>query len=405
MACSSPSVIPLVVPWPAATTLFTSLFAAHDPSFWSLSPVGAFASIALIGIWKGTPWCYLLLMAALSTTPVELFKAARVDGAGARFFWMHIVLPLVRPMLVFVIVLRVLAEAQTYTSVALLTQGGPYYSTQLASYYGYQLAFTSFDWGVACALGTLLGAALLLVAVFGWLSSTPRKATVHAPAFLGRLVTRPHAMVVTHRVFPPLLAIPLRVPEQTPPCPTEPTASRPLTHAKLGRNGLLTVMGLFVLLPFTKGLPATSEFRYFGAEWRFVSSGVWNSLLVTAATLVGTFMLAFPAASCSRVRSFLGAAPCFSSCCSPWRSRESFCSCRSTRRSPGSISSTLVLVWLSSMSLRTFRWPCSSCVQRSRAFRNHSSRVSAWKACPELGSFGDWSCRCRRARSSRSASS
>ena len=289
--------VPLVVPWPAATTLFTALFAAHDPTFWSLNPVGAFASIVLIGIWKGTPWCYLLLLAALSTTSVELFEAARVDGARARFFWMHIVLPLVRPMLVFVIVLRVLAEAQTYTSVALLTQGGPYYSTQLASYYGYQLAFTSFEWGVACAMGTLLGAALLLVAIFGWLFSTPRKTAVYRPVVLVSLAMRARSRwwSLTESLQRSWQSHSVHLTKRWAGKPSR-SASRSAVWGRLGRGGLLTVMGLFVLAPFTKGLPAGSEFRFFGAEWNSISSGVWNSMLVTVATLVGTFMLALPAA-------------------------------------------------------------------------------------------------------------
>ena len=118
--------------------------------------------IVLLGIWKGAPWCYLLLVGALMASPPDIFEAARVDGASGARFWRNIVVPSVRPMLVFVCIFRVLAEAQMLTSVDLLTQGGPVNSTQLVSTYSQTMAFQYFEFGAACALGTLLGAALLL---------------------------------------------------------------------------------------------------------------------------------------------------------------------------------------------------------------------------------------------------
>jgi multiple sugar transport system permease protein len=175
-------VLPLVIPWTSASTMLLGFFNAdgvlddlradflgqHQPVLWFQDPKLAFAVIALAGIWKGTPWCFLLLLAALSACSADIFEAGRVDGARGLSFWLRVVVPALWPMLLFVTVFRIFAEAQTYTSVVLLTQGGPANATQLASTYDNTLAFQFFQFGEASALSTATGAVLLLVAVTGF---------------------------------------------------------------------------------------------------------------------------------------------------------------------------------------------------------------------------------------------
>ena len=147
--------VPLVVPWTVAGTLFFGLFNIHGVAdqlsqdvfgggasfIWLDHPRLAFGVIVAFGIWKGAPWCYLLLLGALSACPDEVFEAARIDGARGFSFWWRVVLPSIRPMLVFVVVLRLLAEAQTYNSVAMLTNGGPSFPERRS-----WLAFTPTSW-------------------------------------------------------------------------------------------------------------------------------------------------------------------------------------------------------------------------------------------------------------------
>ncbi|HTW08686.1 MAG TPA: sugar ABC transporter permease, partial [Acidimicrobiales bacterium] len=158
--------LPLAIPWTSASTMFLGFFnsggvlddlraellGAHRPVLWFQDPKLAFAVIVGAGIWKGTPWCFLLLVAALNSCPPDIFEAGRVDGARGLSYWSRVVVPAVRAMLVFVTVFRIFAEAQTYTSVALLTQGGPVNATQLASTYDNTLAFQYFQFGEASAL-------------------------------------------------------------------------------------------------------------------------------------------------------------------------------------------------------------------------------------------------------------
>ncbi len=88
-------VLPLVIPWEPAANLFLGffnyggvldgirahLFGAHHAVLWFQDPRLAFAVIVLMGAWKGAPWCFLLMFAALSASRADLFEAGRMDGA------------------------------------------------------------------------------------------------------------------------------------------------------------------------------------------------------------------------------------------------------------------------------------------------------------------------------------
>ena len=132
-------VLPLVIPWSSAAQLFSSTLSATSgfdgainhlignstPPIWSLEPPLGFGVLVFIGIWKGAPWCFLLMLAALSTAPTDLFEAGRMDGGRGLSYWRYVVIPTVLPMLVFVTVFRLFTEAQMAQSVDLLTQGAP----------------------------------------------------------------------------------------------------------------------------------------------------------------------------------------------------------------------------------------------------------------------------------------
>jgi ABC-type glycerol-3-phosphate transport system permease component len=205
-------------------------------------------------------------------------------------------------MLVFVIVFRVLAEAQTYTSVALLTGGGPYGSTELTSVYGFQLAFQDFEFGLASAMGTLAGTMLLAVALIGvgLIDATPGKATVRA---LTAGTARLRALAPKLRKADHIVPAGPRPPggmHRPPPAP--PRRSFALTTRRWRRLGLVLagVLGLVTIAPFVGGLPgdiAYPDFRLpWSVIWSAISRGLWNSGLVTVATLAGTMLLAIPIA-------------------------------------------------------------------------------------------------------------
>ena len=267
-------ILPLVVPWGTAADLFLAL-----PQPWYARPLPAFAILVVIGIWKGVPWCYLLLLGALSSSPAEVFEAARIDGARGVVFWRRILIPAIRPMFVFVIVLRILAEAQNLTPVALLTGGGPSFTTQLSSYYGFEMGFSFFQFGEAAALGTVLGATLLVVAVLGWRLARAR------PARRASIPSFPQIIRRGPRPRAPARAGTARRPRCGP--------AHSLAWGNRGRWLFATVLIMLLLAPFAG---VVREWSGYALRWPAIDSGLRNSAIVTSGTVGLTLLLAVPAA-------------------------------------------------------------------------------------------------------------
>ena len=97
--------------------------------------------VIAIGIWIGLGYPMLYFLAALQSVNQELYDAARVDGAGnVALFW-HITLPMIRPILVIVFLLTTLHSLRVFDMVQVMTQGGPYFSSEVVGTYIYRYAF------------------------------------------------------------------------------------------------------------------------------------------------------------------------------------------------------------------------------------------------------------------------
>jgi ABC-type sugar transport system permease subunit len=108
----------------------------------------------------------LLLHAALQGISQEYYEAASVDGAGAlQRFW-HITLPLLRPIIVVILVLRTSFAFAVFDEVLAITQGGPGDATWVASWYSYKKGFSPpFDIGVGAASAYVLAIMVGLFAI------------------------------------------------------------------------------------------------------------------------------------------------------------------------------------------------------------------------------------------------
>jgi multiple sugar transport system permease protein len=116
----------------------------------------AFWTVVMVDIWHQVSFMIVLLLAGLSALPSEPYEAARVDGAYAlRRFW-HITLPLMRPVIIVTLLIRVIFAIKTYDLIYIMTRGGPGTATDLVSYYIYRQAFVSLNLGEACAMSGIL---------------------------------------------------------------------------------------------------------------------------------------------------------------------------------------------------------------------------------------------------------
>lgn len=116
----------------------------------------AFWTVVMVDIWHQVSFMIVLLLAGLSALPREPYEAARVDGAyRLQTFW-HITLPLMRPVIIVTLLIRVIFAVKTYDLIYIMTRGGPGTATDLISYYIYRRAFVSLEIGEACAMSGIL---------------------------------------------------------------------------------------------------------------------------------------------------------------------------------------------------------------------------------------------------------
>ncbi|MEX3010478.1 carbohydrate ABC transporter permease [Hoeflea sp. TYP-13] len=125
------------------------------PIHWFESPVAAMSSVILVSVWLWTPFVTTSFLAALQTVPASLYEAAKVDGTNAvqRFF--HITLPMLRPVLTVIILLRGVWMFNKFDVIWLLTGGGPVQSTEHLAVLSYTTAFAKFDIGTGAAIATI----------------------------------------------------------------------------------------------------------------------------------------------------------------------------------------------------------------------------------------------------------
>ena len=104
-----------------------------QPRDWLGSPDLALGSIMAVDVWHWTPFCFLLLYAAVELLPSDVFEAARIDGAGAWQRFRYVALPLLTPAIMVVLAFRAIIAFKVFDEVYLLTSGGPGTVTEVVS--------------------------------------------------------------------------------------------------------------------------------------------------------------------------------------------------------------------------------------------------------------------------------
>ena len=156
--------IPVVTSWVIVSLLFQYLFQSpkgiinymlvnvlhviQEPVPWLQVASTAFIPILALGIWKGIGWTMVIFLAALQTIPPDLYEVAEVDGANGWQKLIKITLPLIRPTLVFTLVMLMIGGFNVFISVFLITGGGPLRKTEVILSYMYHQAFGSQSVGV-----------------------------------------------------------------------------------------------------------------------------------------------------------------------------------------------------------------------------------------------------------------
>lgn len=137
---------------------------------WLLEPLPAQTVMLTISLWRDTGFVMLVFLAGLQAVPNSLLEAARIDGASFSQEIRYITVPLLIRSFQFAAVFATLACARFVAPIAILTQGGPQQSTDVAAFYIYQQAFTFFAWAETSAMSVVL-LGLLLVITFSLTSA------------------------------------------------------------------------------------------------------------------------------------------------------------------------------------------------------------------------------------------
>lgn len=144
---------------------------------WISSPDTALSTLIILAVWQfGSPM--IIFLAGLKGIPVELYEAAKIDGAGKIRQFFNVTLPLLTPIILFNLVMQIIHAFQAFTPAYIVSggTGGPLDSTLFYTLYLYQKAFTHFEMGYASAMAWIL---LITVAFITALIFITSKKWVH----------------------------------------------------------------------------------------------------------------------------------------------------------------------------------------------------------------------------------
>lgn len=130
---------------------------------WLTDPATALPAIMLMDVWVAVGYYTVIFYAAFTGIPRELYEAATLEGAGVWATFRQITLPMLRPVVGFVVVINTIRSFQIFIEVFVMTQGGPLGSTNTLILYLYEMAFRQLDYGYASVIAYVV---FLLSGVF-----------------------------------------------------------------------------------------------------------------------------------------------------------------------------------------------------------------------------------------------
>ena len=129
---------------------FFSLFGMSPP--WLSHEVLALVTVMIVEVWQWTPFMFLLMLAGLLSLPKEPFLAAAIDGASSIRKFIYVTFPLMAPISIGAIIIRLIEASKIMDTVFVLTSGGPGTSTETSSFYIFIKGLREFQIGYSATL-------------------------------------------------------------------------------------------------------------------------------------------------------------------------------------------------------------------------------------------------------------
>ncbi|MBT4644107.1 MAG: sugar ABC transporter permease [Deltaproteobacteria bacterium] len=133
------------------------------PSLWAADTKTVMPTLIGLEIWHHAPMAMLVLLAGLRSLPREPFEAARVDGASRLRIFFHVTLPLLKPYIFLLLLLRIIHSLKVFDKIFVISGGGPNRASETLNITIYQQAFGSMDYGYASVLSVIMLLLILMI--------------------------------------------------------------------------------------------------------------------------------------------------------------------------------------------------------------------------------------------------
>jgi multiple sugar transport system permease protein len=161
--------LPIVMPVIIAAVVWTFIY---EPSYglinfvldrlglerhaWLGSQKEALFAVVVVSVWKQTGYFMIIFLAGLKNIPVQYYESSDIDGAGPLVKFFRITMPLLKPTVVFVLVINMITALQDFDQIYVMTKGGPNYATYVQIFYIYEKAFRFWKMGAASSASIML---------------------------------------------------------------------------------------------------------------------------------------------------------------------------------------------------------------------------------------------------------
>ena len=135
---------------------------------WLYDVVFAMPALIFVSVWKLIGYNMIIFLSAFGGIPQNIYEAAKIDGANPIQIFFNVTVPMLSPTTFFVIIITAISSFQVFDLIYLMTQGGPFDSTNVLVYSIYQNAFEYFNVGRASAIAYVLFFIILVLTLIQW---------------------------------------------------------------------------------------------------------------------------------------------------------------------------------------------------------------------------------------------
>ena len=134
-------------------------------SLWLLGKDTALGSVIVYSIWQSVGYSIVIFLAGLQAIPQRYYEAAEIDGASKFQSFLHITLPLLMPVTLFILVMMTIASFGVFSQIYVMTQGGPAYATLVLVLYMFNHAFTFLNLSYGATIAVVFFVFVLAVTI------------------------------------------------------------------------------------------------------------------------------------------------------------------------------------------------------------------------------------------------